>query len=183
MPGRSVEQAPSRVDDDAAAREARLARADAAGDLEVPSGGRGRVSAGVLALLLLQLLLPLGYYTVRADRYDERFAWRMFSAIRLHQCTTEAVEVNAAGEESEALPLRRLVHVGWVSLMRRNRRDVIEAFLRRRCEEAGVREVRLRNACRSPGGEALPAQRYARVCATGAVSTPEVSLGSRESDP
>jgi hypothetical protein len=45
--------------------------------------GRGRF---IIAFLAVQLLLPLHYYLVRHDPHDERFAWRMFSPMRMADC-------------------------------------------------------------------------------------------------
>ena len=177
-PERSPGEAPPAVDGDASQRGDTPAALDpdAARDLRTPARWRRRVARGAMLLLAVQLLLPLTYYTVRGAPYDERFAWRMFSAIRLHRCTSEAVEIDVDGSASAPLELRGLVHVGWVSLMRRNRQDVIEAFLRRRCEEAGVAAVRLENFCESSAGEALAPQRYVRHCASGEVELPAESL-------
>ncbi|MBW2464764.1 MAG: hypothetical protein JRH11_24155, partial [Deltaproteobacteria bacterium] len=36
----------------------------------------------IVAFLAFQLLLPLRYY-MGSDEFDERFAWRMFSPIRM----------------------------------------------------------------------------------------------------
>ena len=41
---------------------------------------RGRF---ILVFVLSQLLLPLHYYVGRRDPHDERFAWRMFSPMRM----------------------------------------------------------------------------------------------------
>ena len=41
---------------------------------------RGRFIAVFIAT---QLVLPLRYYVLRDDEHDERFAWRMFSPMRM----------------------------------------------------------------------------------------------------
>jgi hypothetical protein len=39
----------------------------------------------------LQVALPLSYY-LGDDRFDERFAWRMFSPVRLSECRVKLVD-------------------------------------------------------------------------------------------
>ncbi|MFW5920630.1 MAG: hypothetical protein ACOCUS_02230 [Polyangiales bacterium] len=145
-------------------------------DIRPPTGRtRKRVSLFVGAFLALQLFVPLTYY-MRDDPYDERFAWRMFSAIRVYGCRTWAFDVHEGpdGERrSERLELSKEIHVAWITTMRRNRRDVIHAFLRRRCEEPGVVESRVVNRCSTPDGERIGPLEYERDCATGDVTEPE----------
>lgn len=139
--------------------------------LESPPSGRARrrIVRFLGAVLALQLLVPFTYY-VRSDPYDERFAWRMFSAVRLHRCATTATET-LEGRVRE-IPLGRTIHQAWANHLSRNRRDVVIAFLRRRCEEPGVTEVEVRNACTTPSGVPLAAQVYTRDCATAELSLP-----------
>jgi len=136
---------------------------------EKPRFGRERMRWIIAAFVLFQLVVPLTYY-VRSDPYDERFAWRMFSAIRLHGCQTTAQEIT--GEGPRPIDLSAVIHRAWITTMQRNRRDVIRRFLARRCEEDGVTSVELRNECRTPTGDQLAPQLYQRECATGEVSEP-----------
>ena len=145
---------------------------------EAPVGRRRkRIRRLIGAFLLLQLVVPLTYY-LRDDRYDERFAWRMFSAVRLHSCQPVATE-ELDGEE-HAIDLPSVVHQAWINTMARNREDVIRAFLERRCEgddlseEADdLRSVRLVNHCRSTSGRRLAPLVYERSCETGAETLPD----------
>ena len=130
---------------------------------------RGRAMRIILAALAFQLIVPLTYY-VRSDPYDERFAWRMFSAVRLHRCQTTATET--IDEVERSIALTRVIHRAWVNHLSRNRRDVVHAFLRRRCREDGVDEVKVQNDCTTPDGATLEAQVYELDCASGALEEP-----------
>ena len=131
--------------------------------LAVP--GRARVRAFIVLAVAAQLLVPLTYY-LRDDPYDERFAWRMFSGVRLQQCRTSAFETGANGVEQQVDPFR-LVTPGWVANLSRNRRPVIESYLEHRCDVGELRAVRVLNVCQGVDGEAVPPREYARDCATG----------------
>lgn len=137
----------------------------------VPMGRRRkRFRRILLAFLAFQLIVPLTYY-LRDDPYDERFAWRMFSAIRLHACQPFASEVTEDGERPVDLP--RVIHQAWINTMARNREDVIRAFMAKRCEEEGVEEVTLTNRCRTPAQTMLAPQIYRRDCSSGEEELPE----------
>lgn len=149
---------------------------EAAGPAETGTASEGhtpaarrRITMLIGAFLLLQLAVPLTYY-FRDNPYDERFAWRMFSAIRLQRCRASAWQTSAAGRET--LNLSRVTHQAWINILQRNREDVIEAFLDRRCEEPGVEAVTLRNDCASPTGERA-AFEYSESCDTGEITWPE----------
>ena len=150
--------------------------ADSPSDAETPSelprvaaddaavARRARVRAFFLAIVAIQLVVPLTYY-IREDPYDERFAWRMFSGIRVQRCETRAFETSE-GVERE-LALGQLVHVAWVTHLRRNRRDVVEGLLSRRCREREVTHARVANTCRAADDDSLWLSSYARECASG----------------
>lgn len=137
----------------------------------VPMGRRRRLFRRILfGFLAFQLVVPLTYY-VRADPYDERFAWRMFSAVRLHSCRPGASEVTDEGPRAIDMP--KVIHQAWINTMARNREDVIRAFLAKRCEEEGVQEVTLSNSCVTPSGTRLAPQVYRRDCESGTEELPE----------
>jgi hypothetical protein len=98
---------------------------------------RGRL---ILAFVTLQLLLPLAYFA-RKDPHDERFAWRMFSPMRMARCTPSAtiddVPFNLGGEFHEA----------WLELASRGRFTVIEAMGARLCDKHPDKEVRISIDC------------------------------------
>jgi hypothetical protein len=87
---------------------------------------RGRF---ILAMVASQLVLPIHYYLVRADKHDERFAWRMFSPMRMAQCTP-AVTIDGA-----PFDLASKFHEAWLSLASRGRASVIEAMAARMCQD------------------------------------------------
>lgn len=86
---------------------------------------RGRF---IVAFLLLQLLLPLSYYTVRRDPHDERFAWRMFSPMRMTQCRLTFM-VDKRQEE-----LGTKFHEAWIEVAQRGRAVVIEQMAKKLCD-------------------------------------------------
>ena len=98
---------------------------------------RGRAIA---LFVVAQLTLPLLYFT-RKDPHDERFAWRMFSPMRMARCTPSATindaPFNLGGEFHEA----------WLELVQRGRFRVIEAMGKKLCQEHPNSAVRLSIDC------------------------------------
>ncbi|MGF1467876.1 MAG: hypothetical protein ACFCGT_17285 [Sandaracinaceae bacterium] len=146
----------------------------AAGWWRALAGGPRLSSAPRLALvaagrwLLLQAALPLRYY-LGDDPYDERFAWRMFSTVRLARCELRVIERREG--RWRRTPLGRTLHVAWIGLLERNRPAVWSAYLRSRCEE-GADAVRLENRCVGPAGAPLPVARRRVDCRRGEVVEP-----------
>ncbi len=132
--------------------------------------GRNRswlISAFIVAYLFFQVSVPLTYYAgFRDDLYDERFAWRMFSTVRLYSCSTTSSEVISMGgsEITRPIDLPRTVHMVWVSNIQRNRSRVIRSFLQQRCTQPNVRSVRLVNMCRKTDGTDLLPHEYELEC-------------------
>ena len=83
----------------------------------------------ILVVVASQLLLPLHYYTARRDLHDERFAWRMFSPMRMTECSVRATLDGAP------LRLEREFHEAWIELARRGRFVVVEEMGARLCEK------------------------------------------------
>lgn len=99
-----------------------------------------------LALVLgSQALLPLHYY-LGADKLDERFAWRMFSPVRMLTCQ---VDYRVDGQP---VSLGEHFHSGWISLVKRGRMDVTRAVGARVCLVNPDRTVTLRYRCRGVDG-------------------------------
>lgn len=137
-----------------------------------PKGSsRRRVSVLIGALLALQLVVPLRYY-LGEDPYDERFSWRMFSAVRVVSCQTQVVEGTTEGTR-RAVPLMRTIHEAWVNHLKRNREGVIRAFLSRRCEEDAVDDVVLQNQCVDAEGNGLPPIVWRIECESGDIEEPD----------
>ena len=83
----------------------------------------------ILFVLAAQLVLPIHYYTVRRDKHDERFAWRMFSPMRMARCTpTFTVDFKPVDLEAQ-------FHEAWIRLAERGRWNVIEAMGARLCTQ------------------------------------------------
>lgn len=103
---------------------------------------RGRF---IVAVLVVQLLAPLGYYLGRRDPHDERWAWRMFSPDRMLTCdplfTQDGVRVS----------LGREFHEAWISIARRGRFRVLEAMGAQLCRKRPGSDVRLQLTCTEPG--------------------------------
>jgi hypothetical protein len=114
------------------------------------------------------VLVPLGYYA-RGGGSDERFAWRMFSTLRMQRCQ---VRIDEAADRGGAV-VRRAVHLPselssvWIGLLRSERPQVVAKFLRRRCESAEVSEVFYSRTCSDTDGRALPPRAIVWDCARG----------------
>jgi hypothetical protein len=94
---------------------------------------RGRFIA---AFLLAQIALPLDYYVARRDPHDERFAWRMFSPMRLARCQPRFAV------DEQPVNLGALFHEAWIELAERGRFVVVEAMAAHLCEQhPGARVV------------------------------------------
>ncbi len=108
------------------------------------------IAMGAIAFILLQIALPLSYY-VSDNEYDERFAWRMFSSVRMTRCSFQLA--SSDGITESALPLPKQYHVVWINLAKRARLDVIDAMVERACAEHSVIVGTLQ--CTTPGAPAI----------------------------
>lgn len=122
---------------------------------------------GAVAVLLVQALIPLRYY-LGDDAYDERFSWRMFSAVRMQQCDIAASETTHG--VTRPVRLIETIHVAWINTLRRNREAVMERYLEWRCEQDGVSRARLENECRTPDGREVPTIVREIECASGEIT-------------
>lgn len=121
---------------------------------------RARFWANVFIALFLgyQVAMPLRYYA-GGRGLDERFSWRMFSSVRMLECDVdidEHVEQGGAVRQRD-VNLKKEVQVAWIGLLERGRDLVIEKFMRRRCDEAGVVKVDYHLDCVAPDGAKWPA--------------------------
>lgn len=98
--------------------------------------------AAILLFLAVQLGLPLSYYA-SSDRYDERFAWRMFSSQRMVRCSVAFRDPNPVALGGE-------IAAPWVTWMKRGHRRVVLAFADQRCAEGG--ELYVDMVCVLPDG-------------------------------
>lgn len=102
--------------------------------------------------LLLQLAGPLGYY-LGSDPFDERFAWRMFSGLRVTPCHAQVFEERNGKLTPLVLTGRAqgphgALHPAWRHLIERNRTVVIEKFMTTRCTEPNTTRITLISRCR-----------------------------------
>ncbi len=122
------------------------------------------IAIGALLAIVLSSIVPLFYYFGQ-DRYDERFSWRMFSAVRMHECSLSARET-VSGTERD-VRLMNEIHVGWITTLERNREAVMERYLRWRCTRDDVERSLLENRCvTAEGREVAPIVREID-CASG----------------
>ena len=99
---------------------------------------RGRF---ILAFLAIQLLLPLHYYLLRHDPHDERFAWRMFSPMRMANCTTHF------SVDKQPVSLGSEFHEAWLQVAARGRYAVLEGMAAKLCSEHPGKPVELSVDC------------------------------------
>ena len=123
-----------------------------------------RLSPAWLWLLVgLQIAIPVSYYFVRDDRDDERFAWRMFSSVRLKRCEVRVFERDAGGTQLP-VDLPSHLHASWIRSLERGRSHVIERFLATRCRASTVVSAALERHCHGASGQALPDGHYDYEC-------------------
>ncbi|MDB4986838.1 MAG: hypothetical protein JWN04_2016 [Myxococcaceae bacterium] len=124
-----------------------------------------RVSNAWLWLLVaLQIAIPSSYYLMRDDADDERFAWRMFSTVRLQRCEVDAYQTHSDGV-LRPVDVPHTLHASWIRSLERGRAHVIEQFLALRCRQPGVTASSLDRRCKSASGRALPSIAYRYDCA------------------
>lgn len=102
------------------------------------------------AFLLLQIGLPLSYY-LGDNEYDERFAWRMFSPVRMARCSFQLSTYENG--TFQPLPLSKEYHVVWINLAKRARVGVIDAMVERSCRSHT--DVRVDLRCATPKAPAI----------------------------
>jgi hypothetical protein len=122
------------------------------------------------ALVVVQLLVPLSYYAGLREPDDERFAWRMFSAVRLRRCSARLVREGQRPAETK--PIAHL-HSSWRAAIERGRTRVIARYLRQFC---GQEAVFLERQCLSPSGTPLPTLTYRIDCARGGLHTQQAQV-------
>ena len=108
----------------------------------------------VALFLLVQLGLPTSYY-LQDDIYDERFAWRMFSPIRMVKCNVALAE--GRGGEPKPLKASSQMSLPWINWMKRGHSRVLLGYARHRCEAASQANAPISFhaslSCRLPGGD------------------------------
>lgn len=142
-------------------------------DLDAPPDAATRRRAGWTLTLfaLVCVAIPLRYY-LGDDLYDERFAWRMFSRVRVQECSAEVTEdgvpLVVLGRDPSA---PGILPAPWHSLLQRNRPAVVRRFLAWRCEAEGQRaRVRVTTRCRDSSAAVLPPIIAEIECSTGLIT-------------
>jgi hypothetical protein len=113
---------------------------------------RGRFIAAFLAI---QLALPLHYYAARRDHHDERFAWRMFSPMRMVTCSDPDDLARPPGQrrpprftiDDAPVALGAEFHEAWIKIATRGRYAVIEHMAASLCAGHRGAQVRVKMAC------------------------------------
>lgn len=105
----------------------------------------------IAAFVIIQIALPLSYYVGRSDSplapFDERFAWRMFSPVRLAKCQVRVYDATH-GNMNQTISLSRELHVVWVKLLNRARPSIVDGVVDRFCQQRGAdADVRLSMVC------------------------------------
>jgi hypothetical protein len=115
--------------------------------------------------VIVQIAIPASYY-LRADRDDERFAWRMFSAVRVKKCEVRLQEERRDGA-SRSVPLKQAFHSAWVHALERGRQRVIDEVLKARCAQPSMAEARIERSCQDAARRPLPPQLFRMQCDEG----------------
>lgn len=123
-------------------------------------------------VVVLQVAIPASYYLRSSDLDDERFAWRMFSDVRVKRCRVRAFEVGERGRHAE-IALGQTLHSSWVHSLERGRRAVMTRFLDSRCVPH-VTEAQLVRQCAGVSRDAS-VERYVYDCGTRVLHVPERS--------
>jgi hypothetical protein len=125
---------------------------------------RLRSYAWLWLLVAVQVAIPASYYLRSSDLEDERFAWRMFSDVRLMRCRVRASVLGPHGRTD--LSLGRTLHSSWIHGLERGRRRVIERYLSSRCAPA-VQAAVLDRSCADVRATRVPRERYIYDCSQG----------------
>jgi hypothetical protein len=100
--------------------------------------------------IALQMTVPLHYYVARSDKNDERFAWRMFSPVRMLRCAPSF----SVGEPGTPVGnLSSIFHEAWIRLAQRGRLGVVTAMAKELCERNPEEPVRVKLTCTTVSGE------------------------------
>jgi len=148
-----------------------------------PPPGRARSATKIFigAYLLCQLTLPLVYY-FRDDKSDERFAWRMFSAVYFEQknCGVSLAvwRPGAAMRVLSKEEVEATIPSGWTEFLTRDYAPVRTKFLRRYCEtHPEFAEVQLIRVCKATAaGTRSTMNRTGLICRTGKLIRTHESL-------
>ena len=111
------------------------------------ANARPIILAAIGVWIAVQMIVPASYYVIRDDKHDERFAWRMFSPMRMLSCDPKFTV------DGDAVSLGETFHEGWVEIARRGRLVVLEAMARKLCTLHPTSAVILDMTCTTLDGE------------------------------
>ena len=140
-----------------------------------PERLRWLISLGIAAYLAWQVVLPLRYY-VGANRRDERFAWRIFSAVAHapYRCDVRVEDVLHEAPAGREVDLQRTLHDAWIGLLKLGQDAVVERFLRTRCRsDRRVDAVEFSRVCHRDDRAPAPRVRVRLDCHSGDLGTEE----------
>jgi hypothetical protein len=146
-------------------------------DVAAPADWRLRrlISLAIAAYLAWQVVLPLRYYLAESRR-DERFAWRIFSALAIapYRCDVRVQEFAAGERTGRAVDLSRTLHDAWTAALRQGQDAVVDRFLHARCRSSSLVEaVEFSRLCRREDGAPAPYMHVRLDCLSGAISAQE----------
>ena len=136
---------------------------------------RRLISLGIAAYLTWQVVLPLRYY-LRENRRDERFAWRIFSALAIapYRCDVRVQEFAPGEQLGREVDLARTLHDAWIAGLRLGQDAVVRQFLHTRCGSSSLVEaVEFSRLCRREDRAPAPHMRVRLDCRSGAISAQE----------
>ncbi len=125
---------------------------------------RAALAPWLWLLVALQIAIPASYY-LGQRRDDERFAWRMFSAVRVQKCRVGAFEKQRGDSSDRPIELRAVLHSAWIHGLERGRTRVIERFLATRCHNPEISEVELLRRCADAARSDHGTERFHMRCA------------------
>ena len=106
-----------------------------------------RASIAIHLIVAALIAIPFRYY-VSDDKRDERFAWRMFSPIRVERCNTQFF----LGDAQRPIKASKYFHNAWINIASRGRKNVVEAMAAKLCQLHPETEVRVRMLCEERPG-------------------------------
>lgn len=102
-----------------------------------------RTSIVIHVILAALLLTPLHYYLYNTDKRDERFAWRMFSPVRVESCGTQFF----VGVDPKPIKTSSKFHNAWAGIAQRGWQQAISVMTQRLCDDNPETPVRVRILC------------------------------------
>ena len=100
----------------------------------------------IAAWIAVQVAAPCAYYCGRKDPHDERFAWRMFSPMRMVKCDPRFTL------DGQPVDLGSRFHEAWIEVAKRGRFAVVEEMGARLCKSHDGAKVEVDLVCRALDG-------------------------------